>query len=62
MDILQSLSDDQTALLGCFAALTAAGLVMFLSYYLGRWNQVVKVRVHRVPQGEDDQSRSNKAA
>jgi hypothetical protein len=36
MDIFQGLSDDQTALLGCFAALALSGLVMTLSVYIGR--------------------------
>ena len=35
MEFLNSLTDDQTALLGCFAALTVCGIVMALSYHLG---------------------------
>jgi len=34
LSLLQSASDDQKALLGCLAALLAAGLVLSLSYYL----------------------------
>lgn len=36
MDIFQGLSDDQTALLGCFAALALSGLMMTVSVYIGR--------------------------
>jgi hypothetical protein len=36
MDLFSNLSDDQTALLGCFAALALSGLVMSLSVYIGR--------------------------
>ena len=36
LDLWKSLSDDQIALVGCAAALTVAGTVMSLSYYIGR--------------------------
>ena len=36
MDFLNGLSDDQTALLGCAAALLVSGTMMSLSYYVGR--------------------------
>lgn len=36
MDLFRNLSDDQTALLGCLAALVLSGLVMSLSVYIGR--------------------------
>jgi hypothetical protein len=32
--LLQTSSDDQTALIGCAAALLAAGLILAISYYL----------------------------
>lgn len=35
LNLLQSASDDQTALLGCAAALIAAGTIMYLSYFVG---------------------------
>jgi hypothetical protein len=35
LNLLQTASDDQTALLGCVAALLAAGAVMYLSYFVG---------------------------
>ncbi len=65
MDFLRTLTDDQTALLGCFAALAAAGLVMSLSYYLGHWNRSADDATHQIPQSQDRQSersRSNRAA
>ena len=65
MDLLQNLSDDQTALVGCFAALLSAGLVMSLSYYLGRWNKFGHGNkpddaiTHRLPQtGEKPSQRA----
>jgi hypothetical protein len=36
VSFLQNLTDDQTALLGCFVALLASGTLMSLSYYLGQ--------------------------
>lgn len=36
MDFLSGLSDDQTALIGCAAALLVSGTMMSLSYYVGR--------------------------
>ena len=62
MDLLQNLSDDQTALLGCFAALSAAGLLMSLSYYFGRWNKIGQspkpgdTVTHRLPRTGDKPS------
>ncbi len=35
-EIVKTLSDDQIALVGCAAALTVAGTIMSLSYYIGR--------------------------
>jgi hypothetical protein len=35
-ELWQSLTDDQIALLGCAAALSVAGAIMSLSYYIGR--------------------------
>lgn len=35
MDILNNLSDDQLALLGCMAALLVSATIMCLSYYVG---------------------------
>jgi hypothetical protein len=35
LNLLQTASDDQTALMGCIAALLAAGAVMYLSYFVG---------------------------
>lgn len=37
MDFINGLSDDQTALLGCAAALLVCGTIMSLSYYVGRF-------------------------
>ena len=37
MDFLNGLSDDQTALIGCAAALFVCGTVMSLSFYVGRF-------------------------
>jgi hypothetical protein len=62
MDLLQNFSDDQTALLGCFAALTASGLLMSLSYYVGQWNQSNRPTTHRLPQPQTNETRKNKAA
>jgi hypothetical protein len=36
LEIFKTLSDDQIALVGCAAALTVAGTIMSLSYYIGR--------------------------
>jgi hypothetical protein len=41
VEIFRSLSDDQIALVGCAAALTVAGTIMSLSYYIGRARTVV---------------------
>lgn len=62
MELFQNLSDDQTALLGCFAALVTSGLLMSVSYYVGQWNQTEKVTTHRLPQRQTDENRTNKAA
>jgi hypothetical protein len=35
LNLLQSASDDQVALLGCVGALAAAGMLMYLSYFIG---------------------------
>lgn len=35
MELLNTLSDDQLALLGCFAAIVVSATVMSLSYYVG---------------------------
>jgi len=37
MDLLNGLSSDQTAVIGCAAALLISGTVMSLSYYVGRF-------------------------
>ena len=39
MELFNGMSDDQTALLGCFAALLVTGTMMSLSYYVGRFFQ-----------------------
>jgi len=62
MDLLQNLSDDQTALLGCFLALAGSGLLMSLSYYIGQWNQSAKPATHRLPQHRADERQKSKAA
>ena len=65
MDFLQTLTDDQTALLGSFVALAAAGLLMSLSYYLSHWNSSASDATHRLPQSQEQQNqqnRSNRAA
>ncbi|MBX3440295.1 MAG: hypothetical protein KF861_22585 [Planctomycetaceae bacterium] len=59
---MQQLSDDQTALLGCFFALAAAGLVMSLSYYIGRRNDSAQPQTRRLTLPQNEQSRSGKAA
>jgi len=35
MELLNTLSDDQLALLGCFAAIVVSATIMSLSYYVG---------------------------
>jgi|GEM_PF-2322245 hypothetical protein len=35
-EIVNTLTDDQIALIGCFVALVVSGTVMSLSYYVGR--------------------------
>jgi hypothetical protein len=35
MELLNNLSDDQLALLGCFVALIVSATIMSLSYYVG---------------------------
>ncbi|MGD9858314.1 MAG: hypothetical protein AB7U20_25515 [Planctomycetaceae bacterium] len=62
MNFLHNLSDDQTALIGCAAALAAAGLMMSISYYLGRWNETAQPVAHRLPQRQHGADRSGKAA
>jgi hypothetical protein len=39
MELFQTLSDDQTAMIGCAAALFVSGTLMSLSYYVGRFFQ-----------------------
>jgi hypothetical protein len=36
LELVKTFSDDQIALLGCAAALSVAGTIMSLSYYIGR--------------------------
>jgi len=62
MDLLQNLSDDQTALLGCFLALAGSGLLMTLSYYVGQWNKATQLVTRRLPQRQTGESRAKKAA
>jgi hypothetical protein len=35
-EIVNTLTDDQVALIGCFVSLVVSGTVMTLSYYVGR--------------------------
>lgn len=37
MDLFNGLSSDQTAVIGCAAAIVVCGTVMSLSYYVGRF-------------------------
>ncbi len=62
MDLLQNVSDDQTALVGCFVALIVSGLLMSLSYYVGQWNKSEAPTAHRLPMSEKVELRENKAA
>jgi hypothetical protein len=39
MELFQTLNDDQTAMIGCAAALFVSGTLMSLSYYVGRFFQ-----------------------
>ncbi len=48
LDVLQSASDDQVAILGCVTALLAAGTVMYLSYYIGPARRRELGRLQRV--------------
>ena len=36
MDFLQNATDDQIALMGCFAALVSSAVLMYISVYLNR--------------------------
>jgi hypothetical protein len=49
LELFKSLSDDQIALLGCAVALTIAGTVMSLSYYIGRARIAANGRVAANP-------------
>lgn len=40
LDFINSLSDDQFAILGCVTALLICGIVMSLSYYIGQFFNV----------------------
>ncbi len=62
MALLQNLSDDQTALLGCFVVLSASGLLMSLSYYVGLWTKSEQPITHRLPQRQIEESQETKAA
>jgi len=48
-ELLKSLTDDQIALLGCAAALTVAGTIMSLSYYIGRGRTAATKRMPSEP-------------
>ncbi len=52
MELFHGLSDDQTALLGCFTALLVTGTMMSLSYYVGRFFQ----RSHQSPEPTEPQT------
>ena len=46
-NVLQTASDDQMAILGCVAALLAAGTLMYLSYFVGPARRRELARRHR---------------
>ena len=52
MEILNGLSDDQTALFGCAAALMVCGTIMSLSYYVGRFFH----KTHQSPEPNEPQT------
>ncbi len=52
MELFHGMSDDQTALLGCFSALLVTGTMMSLSYYVGRFFQ----RSHQSPEPTEPQT------
>ena len=43
-DLFQNASDDQVALMGCFAILLGSGLLMYYSYFLGPVARQERVR------------------
>jgi hypothetical protein len=49
MDFLNGLSDDQTALLGCAAALLVCGTLLSLSYYAGKFFH----KTHAAPEPQE---------
>ncbi len=52
MDFLQNATDDQIALMGCFAALAASAALMYVSVFLSRThrkNQVRELTRHTLP-------------
>ena len=57
MDVLAEFSDDQVALMGCFAALVCSGAVMSLSYYLGGHARGKSQVPHLSAAGEETRAR-----
>jgi hypothetical protein len=53
MDVSGMFSDDQMAIIGCFAALAVCGLIAAISFHLGpagrQQNQVNAIRHRRLP-------------
>ena len=48
MELLESLTDDQKAVLGGMAALFISGTVMSVSYYVGRWARAKQARARAI--------------
>ncbi len=49
MNIFSAFSDDQTAILGCFAAMACCGLIAALSFRLGPAGQQQKSKQATIP-------------
>lgn len=64
MDLFSNLTDDQLALLGCFAAILVSATVMSLSYYIGPASRTAQAprtlpHVERIRhQSQDDQRKA----
>lgn len=67
MELFSNLTDDQLALLGCFAAIVVSATIMSLSYYIGPASKTVSTprtlpHVERIKQQSQPHTSERRAA
>ncbi|MCR9198415.1 MAG: hypothetical protein NXI04_07230 [Planctomycetaceae bacterium] len=65
MDLSSTFTDDQLAVMGCFAALAVCGLIAMITFYVGpqgRRQQTEQPEKVRLPVAQDDVHRDSRKA